>query len=309
MNGNSTQNILYMNSQYNSQMLGANCNYYSTNPNYNFQNNIFAQNTSENFFPETKNVFFQKNKMNMDSYLFNKNCQSYYPRSNPRNCSKYFNETFKENYEQNLNNEQKEKMLNFPENEHKNKNKFSKISKYSKKSRGIPKPPKKKFSGEESEFQKVSCKRKISFNSHNSSGSCDKNNRKNSSQNSQNSASTRTSSFEKEEILENPEKKNETEVKNNHQINPTLENTEILRVNVKISKDNYAVFKLKRYDDVFYTIKLFCEINGVKEELLKPLIVKSLCALNTIYQVMNSKISNDDVNLLRKIKNNDFASD
>ena len=91
---------------------------------------------------------------------------------------------------------------------------------------------------------------------------------------------------------------------NSSYINPKLENTEILRVKVKISKDNLAEFKLKRYDDVFETIKLFCEINGVKEELIKPLIMKSLSAMNTIYQVMNTKISDEeDIELLKKLKN------
>ena len=84
--------------------------------------------------------------------------------------------------------------------------------------------------------------------------------------------------------------------------NPELENTEILRVNVKISKDKEAIFKLKRYDDVFETIKLFCEINSVDEKLIKPLIIKSLSTLNTIYQIMNSKLDNKQINLLKKIQ-------
>ena len=38
--------------------------------------------------------------------------------------------------------------------------------------------------------------------------------------------------------------------KEKYEGNPALENTEILSVNVKISKDKKAVFKLKRFDDV-----------------------------------------------------------
>ena len=85
--------------------------------------------------------------------------------------------------------------------------------------------------------------------------------------------------------------------------NPMFENTEILRVYVKISKDKIAVFKLKRYDDVFETIKLFCEINSVDEKLIKPLIIKSLSALNTIYQIMNCKLDDKKIKLLKKLKN------
>ena len=287
-------------------MLGANCNYYPTNYNCNFQNNIFAQNSTENFFQETKNVSFPKNKI--PNSLLNTNCQPFYPRLNQRNFNENYNDAFVQKNEQYLNTEQ-----SFLENEYKKGKKFSRNPKYSKKNRGIPRPQKKKNNDEESDFKKVTCKRKISFTSQNSSGSCEKNGKNYS----QTSASTRTSSFSKEDSLENSDKKKEvsqekkveTEIKNTPQINPTLENTEILRVNVKISKTETATFKLKRYDDVFYTIKLFCEINGVKEELIKPLIVKSLCTLNTIYQVMNSRMDNEDINLLKKIKNNDFNTD
>ena len=100
--------------------------------------------------------------------------------------------------------------------------------------------------------------------------------------------------------LNNIGKKNEY---GDYKGNPKFENTEILRVNVKISKDKISVFKLKRYDDIFETIKLFCEINSVDEKLIKPLIIKSLSTLNTIYQVMNSKLDNQQMNLLKEIKN------
>ena len=74
-------------------------------------------------------------------------------------------------------------------------------------------------------------------------------------------------------------------------INPIVENTEILNVNVKISEDKSAVFKLRRFDDLFLTVKLFCEINSIDEKFMKPIIIKALCALNNIYQVINSQIN------------------
>ena len=88
-----------------------------------------------------------------------------------------------------------------------------------------------------------------------------------------------------------------------YQTNPAFENTEILNVNVKLSKDRTAIFKLKRFDDLFLTIKLFCEINSVDEKLIKPLIIKSLTTLNTIYQVMNSKLDENQIGVLKNIKN------
>ena len=107
---------------------------------------------------------------------------------------------------------------------------------------------------------------------------------------------------EKQKQKENGiEKKNDEKNKNeSYEGNPEFLNTEILRVKVKISKDKEAVFKIKRYDDVFETIKLFCEINLIDEKLIKPLIIKSLCALNTIYQIMNAKLENEQINLLKK---------
>ena len=104
-------------------------------------------------------------------------------------------------------------------------------------------------------------------------------------------------SFEKNENLVKNEEKKE------YKGNPEFENTEILNVNVKLGENKYAIFKLKRYDDIFMTIQYFCEINNLDEELIKPLIIKSLCAINTIYQVMNSKINEENFKVLKEIKN------
>ena len=107
----------------------------------------------------------------------------------------------------------------------------------------------------------------------------------------------------KKDDFSNKEMKNDNqEGTEKYQGNPAFENTEILNVQVKIAKDRTAVFKLKRYDDLFLTIKLFCEINSVDEKLIKPLIIKSLSALNTIYQVMNSQLDNQQINVLKTIK-------
>jgi hypothetical protein len=85
-------------------------------------------------------------------------------------------------------------------------------------------------------------------------------------------------------------------------VNPAFENTEILKVNVKLPNNETVVYKLRRFDDLFLTIKLFCEINSIDEKLIKPLIIKSLCTINTIYQVYNSQITSEDVAELKKIK-------
>ena len=87
-----------------------------------------------------------------------------------------------------------------------------------------------------------------------------------------------------------------------HAINPIVENTEILKVNVKIAKDKNLVFKLRRFDDLFLTVKLFCEINSISEKLMKPIITKALCTLNSIYQIYNTQLDSKNINILKIIK-------
>ena len=86
------------------------------------------------------------------------------------------------------------------------------------------------------------------------------------------------------------------------QIDPYNENTEILKVNVKLPNNQIVIFKLRRFDDLFLTIKLFCEINSIDEKFIKPLIIKSLCTINTIYQLYNSNISSENIDILKKVK-------
>ena len=145
-----------------------------------------------------------------------------------------------------------------------------------------------------------------------------KSKRSDDSDNSNNSISTSYTSYELTETKENLIKKDvslhnnlniekneeKTECNDTHKCNPIFENTEILNVKVKISKNNTAIFKLKRYDDIFMTIQYFCEINKLDEKFIKPLIIKSLCAINTIYQVMNSKIDEKNIATLKEVKNN-----
>ena len=83
---------------------------------------------------------------------------------------------------------------------------------------------------------------------------------------------------------------------------PMVENTEILKVNVKISKDKYVVFKLRRFDDLFMTVKLFCEINSIEEKLIRPIITKALCTLNSIYQIYNTQLDSKNIKILQMLK-------
>jgi len=89
----------------------------------------------------------------------------------------------------------------------------------------------------------------------------------------------------------------------NNYNNKYFENTEILKINIKLSKDKIVEFKLRRFDDLFFTVKLFCEINKIDEKFIRPFIIKILDTLNNIFKVMNYKCNKIDVNQIENIKN------
>lgn len=97
--------------------------------------------------------------------------------------------------------------------------------------------------------------------------------------------------------------KNKFENNSEIPINQNIDNTEILNVNIKISKNKNIVFKLRRFDDVFFTVKIFCKINSIDEKLIKPIIIKIFLTLNIVYRVMNCNISPECISLLKEIKN------
>ena len=96
---------------------------------------------------------------------------------------------------------------------------------------------------------------------------------------------------------------NKFNLTNNNNINKSItENTEILSVKIKISNHQIAEFKLRRFDNLFNTIKLFCEIHNIKETLIKPIVIKTLEALNNVYKIYNLPLSQNDIMDLNNIK-------
>ena len=61
------------------------------------------------------------------------------------------------------------------------------------------------------------------------------------------------------------------------------ENTVILTLRIKIAKNDYRVFNLKKYDDLFMSLQKFFVFNQIKQELVKPIVTK-------IFWLLNSKI-------------------
>lgn len=80
------------------------------------------------------------------------------------------------------------------------------------------------------------------------------------------------------------------------------ENTEILSINIKVSENQYVMCKIRQFDDLFMTIKIFCEINQIESSFIRPLIVEVFCVLNSIYATMNTHLSNEDINYLRLLR-------
>ena len=82
------------------------------------------------------------------------------------------------------------------------------------------------------------------------------------------------------------------------------ENTDVLCVNLKISPNETLVFKIRRYDDMFKTVKMFCEINNLDASYIRPLIIYVIKTMNMIYGIMNMKLTYDEVSYLQMIKTN-----
>ena len=87
------------------------------------------------------------------------------------------------------------------------------------------------------------------------------------------------------------------------------ENTVILTLKIKVAKNDYRIFNLKKYDDLFVSLEKFVDINKIRQELVKPLVTKIFHTLNKIFWLFNNKIGIYDqeyLNSLYKlwIKNN-----
>jgi hypothetical protein len=68
------------------------------------------------------------------------------------------------------------------------------------------------------------------------------------------------------------------------------ENTVILTLKIKVAKNDYRIFNLKKYDDLFVSLEKFVDINKIKQELVKPLVTKIFHTLNKIFWLFNNKI-------------------
>ena len=100
-----------------------------------------------------------------------------------------------------------------------------------------------------------------------------------------------------------------TQINNNNLFEKDKENTDILEINVKITDTETLTFKIRRYDDMFKTVKMFCEINKLDIKLIRPFIIYIIRALNSIYGVYNLKLKNEEIQFLKDIKNNFYSQE
>ena len=100
-----------------------------------------------------------------------------------------------------------------------------------------------------------------------------------------------------------------TQINNNNLFEKDKENTDILEINVKISDSETLTFKIRRYDDMFKTVKMFCEINKLDIKLIRPFIIYIIKALNSIYGIYNLSLKNDEIQFLKDIKNNFYSQE
>ena len=93
-----------------------------------------------------------------------------------------------------------------------------------------------------------------------------------------------------------------TQINNNNLLEKDKENTDILEINVKTSKKEILTFKIRRYDDMFRTVKIFCEINKLDLKLIRPFIIYIIRALNSIYGIYNLNLKDEEIKFIKDIK-------
>ena len=93
-----------------------------------------------------------------------------------------------------------------------------------------------------------------------------------------------------------------TQINNNNLFEKDKENTDILDIKVKVAPNKTLTFKIRRYDDMFRTVKIFCEINKLDIKLIRPLIIYIIKALNSIYGIYNLRLRRDEIEFLKELK-------
>ena len=92
-----------------------------------------------------------------------------------------------------------------------------------------------------------------------------------------------------------------------HKKEKEKENTDILCINIKINNNELLVFKIRRYDDMFKTVKIFCEINKLDTKYIKPLIIYIIRALNSIYGIYNLSLNENEIKFIEDLRERELT--
>jgi hypothetical protein len=159
----------------------------------------------------------------------------------------------------------------------------------------------------EKEEEKINTSNFNSNNSSKSKSSSDKTNSdscKISSSNNSNSNNSNAPSSMKSKNSKNygnPQRKKYFNKFNSSKENTTNENTVILTLKIKVAKDDFRVFNLKKYDDLFISLEKFFDLNKIEQNLVKPIVTKIFTALNKIFWLLNNKIGIYDQSYLNSL--------
>ena len=83
--------------------------------------------------------------------------------------------------------------------------------------------------------------------------------------------------------------------------NSFSENTPILCLKIKIAQNDYRIYTLRKYDDLFISLQKFFSLNQINDILIKPIVNKIFLCLDKIFWVMNSKIGKWDIDYLNSL--------
>ena len=85
-----------------------------------------------------------------------------------------------------------------------------------------------------------------------------------------------------------------------------FENTEVLRLKIKVRKNEYKRFSVRKYDNIFITLENFLKINHISIFLLRPIAISIFKAMSRISLVFNCTLSQKDITYINQLNNNNI---
>ena len=82
-----------------------------------------------------------------------------------------------------------------------------------------------------------------------------------------------------------------------------FENTEVLRVKIKVRKNEYKIFSVRKYDNIFITLETFFKINHISIFLLRPIAISIFNAMSRISAIFNYTLSQKDITYINQLNN------